>query len=233
MLHDAQPSVPDSQTAAEVAMAISASIESAAADQPAPLSSTQGSEPSSTNGWEMPVDSTRHNGWSLDGKPAHSAASSSGWTDESKREEFNGWGLPPESSQIGNQTQHNKTQNNFPQVVQTSNNTNPVSASAAPSAPPIPDDLAGGPVYYPPIDSSPVELSFPAAAAGTTSKTKVEEGDDSSSCVICWEAPVEGACIPCGHMAACMTCLNEIKAKKGFCPVCRAKILQVVKIYAV
>ncbi|WCJ17645.1 hypothetical protein M5689_000048 [Euphorbia peplus] len=55
----------------------------------------------------------------------------------------------------------------------------------------------------------------------------------SSSCIICREAPVEGACIPCGHMAGCMACLNKIKRIKGVCPVCRAKIEQAVKLYAV
>ncbi|XP_047326478.1 putative E3 ubiquitin-protein ligase XBAT35 [Impatiens glandulifera] len=55
----------------------------------------------------------------------------------------------------------------------------------------------------------------------------------SSSCSICWEAAVEGACVPCGHMAGCMGCLNEIKTKKGECPVCRCRIDQVIKIYTV
>lgn len=55
----------------------------------------------------------------------------------------------------------------------------------------------------------------------------------SSSCSICWEAAVEGACVPCGHMAGCMGCLNEIKTKKGECPVCRCPINQVIRIYAV
>nr|XP_043628367.1 putative E3 ubiquitin-protein ligase XBAT35 [Erigeron canadensis] len=57
--------------------------------------------------------------------------------------------------------------------------------------------------------------------------------DFSSLCVICLDAPVEGACIPCGHMAGCMSCLNEIKSKKWDCPACRAKINQVVRLYAV
>ncbi|KAF9601367.1 hypothetical protein IFM89_019099 [Coptis chinensis] len=54
-----------------------------------------------------------------------------------------------------------------------------------------------------------------------------------STCVICLDAPIEGACIPCGHLSGCMSCLNEIQGKKWGCPVCRAKIKQVVKIYAV
>lgn len=235
MLHDARPSVPASQTAteaAELAMAVGASIQSAAVDQPVLLSSTRpGSKASSTNGWGNPVDNASHGGWSLDGTPTHSASSSSGWADESKRGEFNGLGVP-ESRLIRNQTQLNKTQNNIPQVVQT-NNTNPVLASPAPSAPPIPEALTEGPVYYPPIDLSPVDLSVPAAEYDAAGTSKTKDKGDSSSCVICWEAPIEGACIPCGHMAGCMTCLNEIKAKKGVCPVCRAKIQQVLKLYAV
>jgi len=55
----------------------------------------------------------------------------------------------------------------------------------------------------------------------------------SRSCAICLDAQVEGACVPCGHMAGCMTCLNKIKRKNWGCPVCRAKIDQVVRIYAV
>ncbi|XP_011030496.1 PREDICTED: putative E3 ubiquitin-protein ligase XBAT34 [Populus euphratica] len=61
---------------------------------------------------------------------------------------------------------------------------------------------------------------------------KKEDGG-SSSCVICLDAPVEGACIPCGHMVGCMSCLKEIKAKKWGCPMCPATINQTVRLYAV
>ncbi|KAK8338586.1 hypothetical protein V6Z12_A09G261400 [Gossypium hirsutum] len=48
---------------------------------------------------------------------------------------------------------------------------------------------------------------------------------------ICMDAPSEAACGPCGHVAGCMHCLNEIKAKKWGCPVCRAKIQQVIIVF--
>jgi hypothetical protein len=51
--------------------------------------------------------------------------------------------------------------------------------------------------------------------------------------VICLDAPVEGACIPCGHMAGCMSCLKDIESKKWGCPICRAKINQIIRLYAV
>ncbi|KAG5554312.1 hypothetical protein RHGRI_011988 [Rhododendron griersonianum] len=59
------------------------------------------------------------------------------------------------------------------------------------------------------------------------SENAILDGGASSSCVICLDAPVEGACIPCGHMAGCMSCLNEIEGKNWGCPMCRTKINQV------
>ncbi|EPS57172.1 hypothetical protein M569_17649, partial [Genlisea aurea] len=85
-----------------------------------------------------------------------------------------------------------------------------------PSAPPTSDSP---PVHYPSIDTSP--------------KHDDDRVDDGSCCTICLDAPVEGACVPCGHMAGCMSCLNEVRDKNWGCPVCRAKIDQVIRIYSV
>jgi hypothetical protein len=82
----------------------------------------------------------------------------------------------------------------------------PASSSIAPpSAPPLP-------ILYP-----------------STSKPEEKE----SQCVVCWDAPAQGVCIPCGHLAGCMECLSEIKGKGWGCPVCRAAIDQVIRVYAV
>ncbi|KAF3546050.1 hypothetical protein DY000_02010309 [Brassica cretica] len=53
----------------------------------------------------------------------------------------------------------------------------------------------------------------------------------SGVCVICEDASSEAACVPCGHVAGCVSCLKEIKNKK--CPICRASIDQVIKLYHV
>ncbi|KAJ8438160.1 hypothetical protein Cgig2_033039 [Carnegiea gigantea] len=97
----------------------------------------------------------------------------------------------------------------------------PAPLSPAPSAPPITsDDL-----------SSPT----PGTQSGTSALTVMEDGKSGSSnlCIICWGAPVEGACVPCGHMPGCMSCLKEVKVKNGVCPVCRSDIDQVIKLYGV
>ncbi|MCO5568625.1 hypothetical protein L7F22_022324 [Adiantum nelumboides] len=88
---------------------------------------------------------------------------------------------------------------------------------AQPSAPPLPEES----LVYPSLNMS---------ANLTDMATDEKSG---GTCVICWDAPAEGACVPCGHLAGCMECLSEIKAKNWGCPVCRVQIQQIVKVYAV
>ncbi|KAH6768455.1 hypothetical protein C2S51_013791 [Perilla frutescens var. frutescens] len=107
---------------------------------------------------------------------------------------------------------------------------NPSSVST-PSAPLVTD---AGPIIYPSIDTSPVDLSSPDVDAITGKADDKKGGEETtSSCTICLDAPLEGACVPCGHLAGCMSCLKEIKAKNWGCPVCRSKIDQIIRIYAV
>ncbi|KAL3828254.1 hypothetical protein ACJIZ3_017056 [Penstemon smallii] len=118
-------------------------------------------------------------------------------------------------------------------VVQTTlENSTPISF---PSAPPITTAaIDDGPIHYPSIDVNPVAVDVSSPMVGSISTdVHVKKEDGDASCTICLDAPLEGACIPCGHMAGCMSCLNEIKAKKWGCPVCRTKIDQVIRIYAV
>lgn len=95
-----------------------------------------------------------------------------------------------------------------------------------PSAPPLPE----APIYYPSLD-----MLQPASSLGPQnpdSNTPTNDEKTDGLCVICWDAPAEGACVPCGHLAGCMDCLSELKAKNSGCPLCREQIQQVVKIYA-
>lgn len=97
-------------------------------------------------------------------------------------------------------------------------------AKVNPSAPPVSPDE-----FY-----SPDEFSNPATQRGaSTSVAATKDESSSSSCVICWEAPVEGACVPCGHVSSCMSCLMQLKDRKGVCPFCRSDIDQVVKLYGI
>ncbi|XP_021770140.1 probable E3 ubiquitin-protein ligase XBOS34 [Chenopodium quinoa] len=129
----------------------------------------------------------------------------------------------PQLSSAGDSAQSEANTSNQPV-----NSTAVISAAilSAPSAPPLPmDGVVHGPIHHAAIDMDRVDLSV------TSSK---ENGKTAAPCcVICWEAPIEGACVPCGHMAGCISCLSEIKSKKGLCPVCRTKIDKVLRLYAV
>ncbi|KAJ0966494.1 hypothetical protein J5N97_023411 [Dioscorea zingiberensis] len=212
----------------ELAMAINASIQSAMAEGIPPLPDVQLSTNSSnTNGWENSSVNASHNGWGLpDATPP--SKNSQTQLEAPSASSYNGWGVP-QAEQPQSRPQLPQSQVDNPPRIQPSPEATP--ASSTPSAPPIPDDeLYNGPIHYPSIDSTPVDLTVPPLE---TQPGKDETKDGNGSCVICLDAPVEGACIPCGHMAGCMSCLNEIKAKKWGCPVCRAKIDQVIRLYAV
>ncbi|KAJ4778612.1 RING/U-box superfamily protein [Rhynchospora pubera] len=153
-----------------------------------------------------------------------------GWaTSSSTPSTFNGWGPPSSGTKKAHtdEASTSTTLNGWGPPA-TSQSQTPVQTPSAPSAPPINESFYTVPIQYPSIDSSLITIS---TATGTGSSDKKEEG--AGTCVICLDAPVEGACIPCGHMAGCMGCLREIEEKRGECPICRAKINQVLKLYAV
>ncbi|KAL8210252.1 hypothetical protein R6Q57_006984 [Mikania cordata] len=159
------------------------------------------------------------------------ASGSTGWTNpitQNDETEVHNKKTQPETHNVGTSSTsvsyhpHSDT-NIYSQIVPTA----PAIIGAppsVPSAPLLPEVVDDGPIHYPSIDSTPIE---------DRPGEKEKNNNDSSLCVICLDARVEGACIPCGHMSGCMSCLSEIKGKNWGCPVCRTKIEQVVRIYAV
>uniref|UniRef100_A0A1D1XL17 Putative E3 ubiquitin-protein ligase XBOS34 n=1 Tax=Anthurium amnicola TaxID=1678845 RepID=A0A1D1XL17_9ARAE len=214
----------------ELAMAINASIQSAMIEGISPLSDVRPlPQLPCTNDWAS-SDNATHNGWGSQDVPSSSSKINNGWTDEPANDAYNGW-VVPEPARSTNLGLVHESQHYTSDVTPVLQNTEAVSH---PSAPPITEAVFDdGPILYPSVDSSPVDFKLPDVESRPgTSETKEGSGG-SSSCVICLDAPVEGACIPCGHMAGCMSCLNEIKKKKWGCPVCRANIDQVIKLFAV
>ncbi|KAK9931161.1 hypothetical protein M0R45_018453 [Rubus argutus] len=223
----------------ELAMALSASIQSASQERPPFLdghptyeSSASSSSSGNFNGWSTSTNTSSYNGWVEPIAAASPKVSSSDWSGVQTGPVGGSTGHPEIQDSPTQTTPSDSIPSASTQLVafpSTSTQSTPI-----PSAPPVLDaSLDEYPIHYPSIDSSPIDLSNPAAeSTPPTDDAKKGEGA-SSSCVICLDAPVEGACIPCGHMAGCMSCLSEIKGKKWGCPVCRAKIDQVVRLYAV
>ncbi|RHZ09382.1 hypothetical protein DYB26_009078 [Aphanomyces astaci] len=50
-------------------------------------------------------------------------------------------------------------------------------------------------------------------------------------CVVCFDGPIEAVCVPCGHHVMCMDCANAVMGAGGECPVCRATLCQVIKLF--
>lgn len=204
-MRTAPPTAPPATEDPEIAAAIRASIQSAMQERPS----------------------------FTDIRPNYEASSSSGGVNTSN---LGSHGMPNpktsgslpvnEGGSSGNSSQQVHIHDDVPVSLSSSD------SNSTPSAPPIVDETPiDGPIHYPSIDLSPVDIS--SAVEKSPKEDKNAVGSGSSSCVICLDAPAEGACIPCGHVAGCMSCLNEVKAKKWGCPVCRSKIDQVIKIYHV
>ncbi|XP_011030497.1 PREDICTED: putative E3 ubiquitin-protein ligase XBAT34 [Populus euphratica] len=210
-----QATAPPSDEDPEIAMAINASIQSAMAEQPI-FDTYSSTGASSSTSWNCAVNAGGQGAMDVPAAPPPKTTSSGR--------------APNEGVSSGSSTQQTKILNSSVADVQTATD----AQDSVPSAPPTVDELIeDGPIHYPSIDSSPLDISsLPIENLPENTGEKKEDGG-SSSCVICLDAPVEGACIPCGHMVGCMSCLKEIKAKKWGCPVCRATINQVVRLYAV
>lgn len=229
---------------AELAMVINASIQSAIAEgvpDVQPITTT-----TATNDWGNPPSNSL-NGWGPPDTSAPSKTSGQVPVVTSSSSTYNGWDVPGTSSGQSS-SKHNKSQNSTFVVPQEALPSLPV-----PTAPPLAvGTFYDGPIQYPSIDSTPVDVTMPSADGGTavsSAKPAENEGDAKpaesdanasnsgntppGTCVICLDAPVEGACIPCGHMAGCMSCLKDIESKKWGCPICRAKINQIIRLYAV
>ncbi|OIT06914.1 PREDICTED: putative E3 ubiquitin-protein ligase XBAT35 isoform X1 [Nicotiana attenuata] len=199
----------------------------------------------SCSGWNDGPALEEYNGWAVpQPRPGH--------RDASAEVHYQGWGKTAKDSalpSISNTTSSgvsscetmDKT-NNAPEYTPINylvENTetqegNPTFDVVAPSAPPVPDEVVHEEaVHYPAIDLSPLNLSIPPGEQAASVTTERENKHEPALCIICWEASVEGACVPCGHMIGCMQCLNQINSKKGECPVCRVKIDHVIKLYSV
>ena len=53
-----------------------------------------------------------------------------------------------------------------------------------------------------------------------------------SSCTICLDSAKNSVFVPCGHMCACISCATALKRRGGArCPICRAAIASVVRVF--
>ncbi|KAL4283106.1 hypothetical protein GQ457_16G029870 [Hibiscus cannabinus] len=217
-LHNSQPpaataTAPPDAEELELAMAINASIQSAIAET-SDVDLLPGNEASVSAGWDTAASTSDHSGSVAPMAFPPSKANVNKWT-------------LIEAGSGSNSTESTEIVEDGPTTMQTTD-----SVPSAPPAPNMDEIVEDGPIQYPSIDSTPIDLSSSNSESLPPSAGQTNQ-DEAPSCTICLDAPSEAACVPCGHVAGCMSCLNEIKAKKWGCPVCRAEIQQVIKLYRV
>eukprot|EP01097_Dermamoeba_algensis_P007621 TRINITY_DN485_c0_g1_i1.p1 TRINITY_DN485_c0_g1~~TRINITY_DN485_c0_g1_i1.p1 ORF type:complete len:169 (-),score=47.43 TRINITY_DN485_c0_g1_i1:305-811(-) len=61
----------------------------------------------------------------------------------------------------------------------------------------------------------------------SSKKSSEEKLRQDKTCVVCLDHEIETAFLECGHMACCKGCSVLLKV----CPVCRSKIVRVVKVF--
>jgi hypothetical protein len=123
----------------------------------------------------------------------------------------------------------------------------PGAPSAAARSPPLPvsapdwEDWEGRESSAEEIPAAVASANGTESVAASASEEKapaVKYGDTSShssigECVICFDGPQSAVCVPCGHTAVCMQCAEEILTTTAECPVCRAHIRELIKLYRV
>jgi len=83
------------------------------------------------------------------------------------------------------------------------------------------------------ISSSPVPKG-PTHRSDTAASPIVPPASVTGSegqCVVCQAALAICVCVPCGHMALCPPCGQKIRESGQKCPLCRAHIREVIRVY--
>ncbi|ETW07297.1 hypothetical protein H310_01852 [Aphanomyces invadans] len=75
--------------------------------------------------------------------------------------------------------------------------------------------------------SAPSARSTPSSAITEQPKSATQ----TDECVVCFDGPIEAVCVPCGHHAMCMDCASTVIDSGAECPVCRATLREVIKLY--
>ncbi len=72
--------------------------------------------------------------------------------------------------------------------------------------------------------------AFAALTQDRSNGAGPEPLEDDDACVVCMEALRGCILVPCGHLAMCVPCAEEVQRKKGHCPLCRTPIAEIVNI---
>ena len=73
---------------------------------------------------------------------------------------------------------------------------------------------------------SAAAFSWAASTAGAASTGK--RARDDELCAICWQEERNAVYVPCGHLAACLSCAQTYAHQ---CPICRQSVTKVQQVF--
>ena len=86
------------------------------------------------------------------------------------------------------------------------------------------------------LDADGVMSASPATATAATMTAvtvgTARESPSTAPCVICFEADVDTALVPCGHYMLCARCAHNLVSREAPCPMCRAPVDSVLRVFA-
>lgn len=74
-------------------------------------------------------------------------------------------------------------------------------------------------------------LQFPAAAAAAAAAVGGQGAPSNGQCLVCVDEQVDTVLYRCGHLCLCHACAMRLRQAGAHCPVCRAPIVDITKIY--
>lgn len=117
----------------------------------------------------------------------------------------------------------------------------PHPGSSRQSSPPLTGTMAstGSSTYVDPVTYQSLDGTLTSSRAASSHLQQWSEGlqptlsGQPSECSICYERSIDSVLYMCGHMCMCYTCaIQQWRGKGGgHCPLCRAPIRDVIRIY--
>ncbi|TNV76800.1 hypothetical protein FGO68_gene6136 [Halteria grandinella] len=103
----------------------------------------------------------------------------------------------------------------------------------------LPQDPLERPLLNPQNDYKPINIVDPVQEPVPSGELELLHMDPKDlhtrECVICCDRDKDTAFVPCGHLCCCQACAKQFmrQALHKYCPICRNRIKETIKVYVV